>query len=132
MEIVLATLISSFFGILGLMLFQRNKEKSMELKKKYEIELYTLKKKEARKDKKLAATIKTKPDSSIPELLKGLDSSKISSILGALQDNEEDEEDSLGGLGSIIANNPDLVNSFISGFKNKKTPEKNETELNPY
>jgi len=116
------------------MLFQRNKEKNMELKKKYEIELYKLKKRESRKDKKLASTINTKPESSIPELLQGLDKDKISGVLDLLQGGDEDdyEDDSLGGLGGIIKNNPELVNSFLSGLSKPKKNENNENLINTY
>lgn len=104
----------------------------MELKKKYEIELYKLKKRESRKDKQLASTIKTKPESSLLELAKGLDKDKIGNILEVLQgDDEGDYDDDLGGIGKIIANNPDLVNSFLGGLKSKKG-EKIESEINPY
>lgn len=133
MEIVYATLISSFFGILGLMLFQHNKEKNMELKKKYEIELFKLKKRESRKDKRLASTINTKPESSLLDLAKNIDSNKIGGILEALQgkDDYEDEQDEmLGGIGDIIAKNPDLVQSFLGGLSKKK--DNNETEIKGY
>jgi len=104
----------------------------MDLKKKYEIELYKLKKRESRKDKKLASTINTKPESSIPELLQGIDKDKISGVLDLLQGGDDDDDDELGGIGSIIKNNPELVNSFLSGLNTNKKNEKTENQINGY
>ena len=136
MEIVLATLISSIFGLIGLMMWQRNKEKNLQLKKEYEIDMYKLKKRETRKDKKLGSTIKTTPDRGIMDLIGGLDRDKITGVLDLLQgsdgnysmDQDEPSND-LGVVGDLINSNPDLVKSFVDGFVKKQGSQDQTQQL---
>jgi len=136
MEIVLATLISSIFGLIGLMMWQRNKERNLQLKKNYEIDMYKLKKRETRKDKKIGSTIKTTPDRGIMDLIGGLDRDKITGVLDLLQGSdgsysvdEDQGSNELGIVGDLINSNPDLVKSFVDGIASKNKSQDRTQQL---
>jgi len=120
MEIVLATFISGVMAIISIFLLQRNKEKTMLIRMQYEKEMLQLKKKEGRKDKKLAATIQTKAPTSILDSIKGIDLDKVKGIIDMVQGDDYQDGGIVDTIGGIVQDNPEIVQGLLDGL-NKST-----------
>lgn len=132
-EIVLATICGSIFGLMGLLLINRNWFKKMRFKT--ELDLLKAKNrleiKKLEKSLNLNTTDKTeKSENSAPNLLaqiapllKNLDGDQIAGLIetftGGGAPETENPEGLSGLLENIIRENPELVSGFLQGFKNK-------------
>ena len=136
-ELVLAAIVTSLFGIFGLLLINRNWFKKMRFK----TELDLLKKKNNLEIKKLEKqlNISNTPVSEKSEntqnnlltqlapLLKNLDGEQVAGLIDAFTGNAPQEAEgipaSLGELlQNIIAENPEMVQGFLQGISQGKNP----------
>lgn len=133
---IVVTVISSLFGILGLLILDRNWFR----RERFKHDMDYRKKEESLRFKKLARDLglDTKSPafrgaasspmdmvSSFLPLLKNLDADKLGSIAGILgnQESEESEEEPFGGMKGLVdfaMKNPDLVKGFLSKMPGKE------------
>jgi len=123
-EIVLATFIGGIFSILSMLMWQHGTFKKMELQHKYNIRRFKLGQHYKLKAQELPKETK---DTSWIDIISKLDKDKIAGLLDMLPEEPEETEDLLTTLADFAKDNPELVNSFLSGFK-KKSEEINPSE----
>jgi len=116
-EIVLATFIGGIFSILSMLMWQHGTFKKMELQHKYNIRRFKLGQHYKLKAQELPKEVK---DTSWMDIIKKLDKDAISNLLDLLPEEPEEESDILGVLADFAKNNPEIVNSFLSGLGKKK------------
>ncbi len=130
-EMIVVSLITTLGMIFSLVLLQRNKERMLELNKKYQIEILKLKKREGRKDKKLVAELNPEPPTSLIDSVKGIDLGKVKGLLDMVQGkdydiDEEPRNDLIGMIGDFAESNPEMVKGFIDGLGKKEEKGKND------
>jgi len=127
---IIAIIVGGIISLISsLIIIQRlfnNKIALMELRKQYEIDLLKLKKREGRRDKKLAAEINVKPPTSTLEKIQGLDMGKINNILDMVQGRDYDTGEGgglLDNIGDFVSENDDMIQGLLDGLKTKKGGE---------
>jgi len=122
-SIVLATLVGTLGSIFGMLLYQRGVFKKMAIEQNYNIARFKLGKRYKLKEMEMPK----KRNKGLIETLGKLDRDKIGGLLDMLSGGEEDEDTGLvDALQDIVANNPDIVNKFLSGFAQGKQERKPE------
>lgn len=134
MELIIVALISTAGFLIGLIYLDKSFYRRLQWKKNYEESMIKLKKKEARKDKKIAAEIRTKAPAGAGDILtmiKNMDRDKLSDIMGFLSGEEEELPSGIGGMiEEFISKNPELAMSFLQGFLNKGKEEQSDNFFN--
>lgn len=126
-EMIILGLLSVSTSIITLLLMQRNWIMRQQILHSYDLELIKLKKREGRKDKKLAATLPDKHKRGAIDSLRSLDLEKVGGILDFLsKDDEEDNSGILDVVGRVVNENPDLVQGLIDGFGGGKKKREHE------
>ena len=124
MEIVLATFVGGILTMVTIFLMQRNKERTLELSKGYEIELIKTKARENRLNQKNKAKLvkhNTTPPRSALDLLKDIDVNKIGGIIDMIQgDDYQTDDNPLDTVMDLVNDNPELVKGFVDGIKGKQ------------
>jgi len=138
-ELVYVAIITTVGGLIGLLYLDKSFYRRLQWKKTYEEDLLKLKKREGRKDKKLAATINTAPPmdkiDTIKNLVGSLDNPLIQSLIknaggGSPADEyDEPEEDIAGTLLRLAKENPDVVKGLADGFLKGKQTENTQTNI---
>jgi len=131
-EIFFTGIVTSICGLIGLLLINRNWFK----KQKFKYDLNFLGKEQKIRLKKLekdllgSAPVKEKSENIAPNLLtqiapllKGLDGEQIAALIESFTGEEEAPAPAAEGLGgllnTIITENPELVQGFLQGIKQK-------------
>jgi len=114
-EMVATAIVGGIFSILSILLWQRGLFKKMELQYRYNIRRYKLGQRYKLKAQELPKEVKS---TSWIDVISKLDKDKIAGLLELLPE-EPEEEDLLTTLANFARDNPELVNSFLSGFKKK-------------
>lgn len=121
-ELIIVTLISSTFGLIGLMLINRNWFLRQKIKYDYQL-------KRAKMTKRLSTPVVQEKSGfdTVKDLLplfKGLDSDQIGALADRFLGGGEELPIESGGLNSILDNiPPELIQSFLKGLtKDKEAP----------
>jgi len=130
MEMIIVAIISSIAGLIGLVYLDKSFYRRLQWKQDYERSMLKLKKREARKDKKLASTINTTPPATKTDTIKGLlgalDNDTVQGLISRFSDRDDYEEDNeLDGLINFAKNNPELVDGFLKGLNKGKKKDDN-------
>jgi hypothetical protein len=129
-EMIIISIISGIFSIIGISLLNHNWFKRQRLK--YDLEVRKIK---ARSKAKLPRSNpapeinSSSPLANVGSLLniaRGLDPEQIGDLINMLTGKSAEPEAAGGILEEIVANNPELVQSFIDGFTKGKKNEPQE------
>jgi len=133
MELIVVSVISTIGALIGLIYLDKSFYRRLQWKQDYEKEMLRLKKRESRKDKKLAATINTKAPSTKGDTIKGLigalGNDGVQELISRFGGGDETDEDfgDIDGLINFASKNPELVQGFLKGLGKEK--DKTETDL---
>jgi len=114
-ELIAVSIISGIFGILSILMLQRNWMQKKEMDWKYTIKRYKL----GKQYKIAESQLPPAPTKSTIEKVKGIDTDKIGNILDMIQGkdydqiDEDEDEDFLDTIIDIAKNNPELTQQFL-------------------
>lgn len=137
-ELIYVSIITSLFGIMGLLILNRNWFKKMKWKEEAAFERASNKLKLKKLERELLGTAPQSPKEplqqtpqnilgSLAPILKNLEPDQIAGLIeaftgqaGAEAEAEMPEDNSLAGIiGKFAAENPELIKGAIEGFKSK-------------
>ena len=136
---IIVTSIVSLAGMLLFFILSNNnwfKRENFKIQKSNILAENRIKMKKLEKElglKKGAKEPKIDDSGGLFDLLKGLDTKKISGVLEMLQGDDGEyslpEDNSAGMIGNFISENPELVKSFLDGVGQNKQETTNNTTL---
>jgi hypothetical protein len=130
MELVYVAIITTVGGLIGLLYLDKSFYRRLEWKKDYEKSMLQLKKREGRKDKKLAAEINISPPAgkmdTIKNLIGSLDNPAIQQLISQVSKNDDYEEQGDDIVSTLIRygqQHPELVQRLLQGLTKGKSTE---------
>lgn len=124
MEIIIVAIITTIGMFISILLLDHSFFRRLKWKQDFEMAMLKVKKKEMRKDRQIANSIKTKaPTGKIENLInmvKLLDNEGLQDLLGLLPKGVAEGVEGEGGILDVIIDyaedNPDIVKKFVEGL----------------